>query len=228
MIITIDDREQQRIDSAVDYYESKEGFKYNLNLFVEELIYGDYVFKDNDITVAFEFKTIDDYINSLADYRVFNQAINQSNNFDYHFVIIVGTDKEKQNRIKSKKNYTGNYMTNKQYYGGFASLVNFTSIIQVPNDNTAFMVMLQFAEKCCSLKPVVKRYPKSRGSPAYRLLNNNVHRVGGKTADRICKELKLVSIADVFQLSKADLVKVEGIGDKTAENILKQLKNEFS
>ena len=226
MKIFIDDREQKRIKSALKYYVD-EGFHVGEDLYVMELPVGDYIFTDNKIQVAFEYKTIEDYIASLNDYRVFNQAINQSNNFDYHFVIIVGTDKEKTEVIKSKKKYTGSYVTNKQYYGGLASLVNFTSILQVPNEKLAFMLMLQVAVKCCDLKPVLKRFQKSRGSPALRLLTNNVAGIGYITAERICKELGLVSVADVLNVSKADLVGVDGVGGVTAVKILKQLHNEF-
>ena len=229
MKIFIDDREkQERKSQAVAYYSDQENFQYGKDLMVSELLYGDYVFTgDNGITVAFEYKTIEDYMASLGDNRVFNQALNQSNNFDYHFVIIVGTDKEKQELIKEKERYTGKYMNNEQFYGGFASLLNFTSVIQVPNDKLAFMVMLSIARKCVDDKPVLKRFNKSRGSPALRLLHNNVHRVGYKTAERICEVLDLVTVDDVLGLGVDDLVRVDGIGVKTAESILNQLSREF-
>ena len=221
--IKIDDREKDRIEQAVDFYE-----ELGYSVEVEELLYGDYIFSDNGITVAFEYKTIEDYIHSLADYRVFNQAINQSNNFDYHFVIIVGTEKEKQEVIKENKRYTGEYVTNKQYYGGFASLVNFSSILQAPNTKTAFLIMERVALKCTDLKPVVKRFKKSKGTPAFRLLNNNVNRVGFITAKNICKTLNLKTVKDVFNVTKEDLISVKGVGVATADKILEQLGNEFN
>ena len=229
MKIFIDDREkQERKTKAVAYYLGEdENFQYGKNLNVSELLYGDYVFTENNITVAFEYKTIEDSMSSLGDNRVFNQALNQSNNFDYHFVIIVGTDKEKQELIKEKERYTGKYMSNEQFYGGFASLLNFTSVIQVPNDIVAFMVMLRIARKCVDDKPILKRFNKSRGSPALRLLANNVHRVGYKTAERICECLDLVTVDDVLGLGVDDLVKVDGVGEVKANSILEQLKREF-
>ena len=224
--VSIDDREQERGFRAFQYYRD------NTELLPksEELVYGDFVFTDDTsgISVAFEYKTLEDFIASIYDNRVFNQALNQSNEFDYHFVIVVGTDKEKQELIRDKQRYTGEYMTNKQFYGAYASLLNITSLIQVPNEKTAFLCMERVAIKCCDLKPVLKRYNKSRGTPALRLLANNVSRVGDKTAEKICNSLKLETIDDVLNLTVEDLVKVNGVGEKTAESILSQLNHEFS
>ena len=224
--IGIDDREQSRGKRAQEYYNTIEDY----DAVITKLTYGDFVFTNTtkELTVAFEYKTLEDYISSIHDNRVFNQALNQSDNFDYHFVIVVGTDKQKQEIIKDKKQHTGNYMTNKQFYGTYASLVNVTSLIQVPTEKLAFMVMGQVAEKCLNDKPVVKRFRKSRGSPAFRLLNNNVNGIGFKTAELICDELDLVCIEDVFGLSVVDLVEIKGIGEKTAVSILEQLKREFN
>lgn len=230
MQVCIDDREHQdRIKRAVDYYRQQKNDDGKYQVYVSELRYGDYVFHDTwtNIDVAFEYKTIDDFISSIQDHRVFNQALNQSNNFDYHFVIVVGTDKEKTEVISEKQHYTGRYVTNEQFYGAYASLVNVTSLIQVPSEKIAFMVMNKVALKCCSDKPVVKRFTKSRGSPAFRLLNNNVERIGYIKAENICNNLNLETIEDVFNVTYNDLVGVEGIGKITARSVLEQLRREF-
>ena len=219
----IDDREQSRGIRALNYFK-KDGFKVEMR----ELLYGDFVFKSDGITVAFEYKTMEDFIGSVGDGRVFNQALNQSNEFDYHFVIVVGTDQEKSDTIREKQKYTGVYMTNKQFYGSLASICNISSLVQVPNEKSAFLCMEKFAEHCCNLKPVLKRFKKSRGSPALRLLANNVAGVGYVTAQNICDDLGLVTVEDVFGLTVDDLVGIKGVGVLTANNILKQLKNEFN
>ena len=219
--VWIDDREQTRVKPAYNFFNELEDYK----VYIMELPIGDYVFKgDNGITVAFEYKTIEDYISSLKDNRVFNQALDQSNNFDYHFIIVVGTETERAMAFKDDKLYTGRYMTLKEYYGSFGSLLNVTSIIQVPNRNHAFQCMESTARHCIDTKPVLKRFPKSRGTPAVRLLANNVEKVGYKTAEKICNKLCLKSINDVLCLDFDDLVSVEGIGDRKADLILEQLK----
>lgn len=220
----IDDREQSRVKPAYDFFTSCE-----YNVFVMELPVGDYVFTDTDtgLSVAFEYKTIADYLDSIVDNRVFNQALEQSDNFDYHFVIIVGTYNELNRLIRERKQYTGRYMSLKEYYGTFGSLLNVTSILQVPNMNHGFQLMESTARHCLSLKPVLKRYRKSRGSPALRLLANNVNGIGYSTAELICRNLGLESVADVLKLSKDDLLSVKGIGEVKADNILRQVHGEF-
>lgn len=224
MIILIDDREVDRISPATAYFE-----KLGHEVAVKELIYGDYIFVDEESKqkVAFEYKSVEDYISSLTDYRVFNQALNQSNEFDWHFVIIVGTDEEKDMAIREKGRYSGRYMSNEQFYGGFASLVEVTSIIQTPNQDIAFMTMEKIATKCLRDKPVLKRFQKSRGTPALRLLTNNVNRVGYITAQKICDKLDLETVEDVLNLTVSKLTEVDGVGVKTARNIMIQLKKEF-
>lgn len=225
----IDDREQSRVKPAYNFFKNANKNKHNLEqyqVYVLELPIGDYVFKgDNGITVAFEYKTIEDYLGSLSDNRVFNQALDQSNNFDYHFIIVVGTPDELNTLIREKQSYTGRYMTLREYYGSFGSLLNVTSIIQVPNQNHAFQCMESTARHCIDTKPVLKRFPKSRGTPALRLLANNVEKVGYKTAEKICDKLHLLTIDDVLGLKKERLVEVDGIGDRKADIILKQLKD---
>lgn len=65
----IDDREQSRVKPAFQFFNELDDY----TTYIMELPIGDYVFKgDNGITVAFEYKTIEDYLGSLADNRVFN------------------------------------------------------------------------------------------------------------------------------------------------------------
>ena len=56
MKVTIDNREQSRIKSATKYYKEQ-----GLEVSVEELEIGDYIFSDGNNEVVFEFKLISDY-----------------------------------------------------------------------------------------------------------------------------------------------------------------------
>ena len=84
MKITIDSREKDRIQSATEYYTQQ-----GLEVEVKEEQISDYIFNDK---VVFEFKTIPDFVSSIQSGRVFNQAINQAENYDYHYVIIQGDE----------------------------------------------------------------------------------------------------------------------------------------
>ena len=75
--VTIDTREQNRIQSAKTYYE-----KQGLDVEVAELPIGDYIFTNETDSVVFEFKLISDFVSSIQSGRVFNQAINQTEIFD--------------------------------------------------------------------------------------------------------------------------------------------------
>lgn len=221
MKIFIDDREKDRVKTAKQYYH-----KYNP--IIVELPVGDYVFHNNNISVVFEYKTVADFISSVNDNRVFNQALQQTAEFDYHFVIIVGNEKS---LIKAKdKLYrmTKQNFTNSQWNGAIASLVEFTSVLTAKTESLAFDLMERIALKCTRDKPVIKRFPKSKGSPAYRFLCNNVNGIADKTAEKICNDLNLWSIGDVLSLNVETLCKVNGIGKRKAQSILKQVLEEYS
>lgn len=88
----IDTREKDRIKSASKYY-TKQG----LEVEVSELEVGDYIFTDGNDSVVFEFKTIADFVSSIQDRRVFNQAISQAEEFNHHFVVIQGDESTEPN-----------------------------------------------------------------------------------------------------------------------------------
>lgn len=223
MIVTIDNREKERAKRGLQYYTSM-GYETS----IVERTYGDFGFSDNGIEVVVEYKTIADFINSIQDKRVFNQALNQSNHYDYHFVVIVGNEKDYAKAKREHYFHTGHSIANEDLNGAIASLVNFTSVLQVKTEPLAFDLMERIGLKCTRDKPIIHRYNKSRGSPAYRLLVHTVNRLGEKTASRICDELSLDSADSVFKITKKDLLSVDGIGVKRADNILSQLKSEYS
>ena len=83
MKVFIDSRETDRIKPAMFH------FSLNNDISVEELETGDYIFEEDGKQVVFEYKTMSDFINSVSEGRVFNQAIDQQNQFDHHFVILL-------------------------------------------------------------------------------------------------------------------------------------------
>ena len=219
----IDSRETKRLAEAEKYFKN-----HGFNTEVKELIVGDYVFIFNDVKVIFEYKTIEDFIDSIEDNRVFNQALNQSNKYDFHFVVIVGSDNDYETAIIKHTRHTKHYIGLTNINGSIASLVEFTSILQVKSQDLAFDLMERVAIKCLRDKPIIHRFPKSRGSPAYRFLVNNVNGIADKTAKNICEDLDLWSLLDVLELNVNDLIKVRGIGRKKAENILLQIVGMYS
>lgn len=222
MKVTIDTRETDRIRPAMFY------FSINNNVSVQELETGDFLFEDGEKQAVFEYKTMADFINSVTEGRVFNQAIDQQREFMNHFVIVEGTDEDRKTVTNELYYSTGLTFTKKQFYGAITRLNTFTTVIRVPNRKTAFEVMEQQAKKCFDEKAIAKVFPKSEGNSAFRFLCYCCQGVGPVTAEKIVEELKLKNLEDVMNLTKTDLMKINRIGDATASSILEQVRMDCS
>ena len=222
MNVTIDTRETDRIRPAMFY------FSINNNVSVQELETGDFLFEDGEKQAVFEYKTMADFINSVTEGRVFNQAIDQQREFMNHFVIVEGTEEDRKTVTDELYYSTGLTFTKKQFYGAITRLNTFTTVIRVPNRKTAFEVMEQQAKKCFDEKAIAKVFPKSEGNSAFRFLCYCCQGVGPVTAEKIVEELKLKNLEDVMNLTKTDLMKINRIGDATASSILEQVRLDCS
>ena len=222
MKVIIDSKEQDRIRPAMFY------FSINNNVSVQELETGDYIFEENGKKAVFEYKTMPDFINSVTEGRVFNQAIDQQREFKNHFVIIEGTDDDRKQLCEEKYYATGVSFSKAQFYGAIARLNTFTTVLRVPNRKTAFEVMEQQARKCFDDKAIAKTFPKSEGNAAFRYLCYCCQGVGSKTAEKIVGELKLNNLEDIISLKKDDLMSIHRIGESTATTILEQVREDCS
>ena len=210
MSVVVDFREQSRIKEARDYYG---------DITVSELDTGDFLF---DEEVVFEYKTFKDFVASIFDGRVFNQAVNQFLEYKYHFVVLeLGEDFNLEDSLNEQE------VTKKQYYGAIARLNTYTTVLPVCGDSKeCFQVMGVQARKCLEDKPLVKHYNIKTGNSALNYLCNNVQRVSLVKAEAITDGLELETLEDLLGLTKESLVSVEGVGLKTAESILKQIRRD--
>ncbi len=222
MKVFIDTRETDRIKPALFHFSVKNSVS------VEELDIGDYIFEEDEKQVVFEYKTMSDFINSVTEGRVFNQAIDQQSQFLYHFVIIEGTDEEMQKICSDRYYSTGVSFSKAQFYGAIARLNTFTTVIRAPNRKTAFDIMEVQSKKCFDDKAVAKSFPKSEGNAAFRYLCYCCNRIGSKTAELIVDELSLNNLEDIIALKKDELTNIYGIGDSTADTILEQVRKDCS
>ena len=216
MNITIDTREQNRIETATQYYESQ-----GHNVTIKELPIGDYIFQDK---VVFEYKTIPDFITSIQDGRVFNQAINMSENYDYHYIIIQGDEHTRSRSIGMSKNYIPVNIT--QYLGAIASLNRFTTVIESYNPivEEAYYRMLVTAKKALQDKPIVKKFPRKDKNVCFNWLCYCNYGINAKKATAIVETLELHTLSDLQNLTKEQLLSVDGIGEKNAIRILEAIK----
>ena len=215
MKVTIDSREQDRIQSATEYY-TQQGLEINV---AEEQI-GDYIFNNK---VVFEFKTISDFVSSIQSGRVFNQAINQSEEYDYHFVVIQGDEHSRAKAIAMSKHYTE--VSYFQYLGAIASLNRYTTVIESysPFIQEAYYRMLITAKKCLSDKPIVKKFNRKDKNTAFNFLCYCIYGINSKKAKAIVDHYNLKSLTDLMNLTVEDLCLIEGVGEKTANNIIEAI-----
>lgn len=211
MIVKIDAREQDRVQTATKYYE-----KQGLEVEVCELQVGDYLF---DNKVCFELKMMNDFIKSIQDHRVFNQSIDMAENYDYNFVIIVGDESSRAKYLAITRNYR--QVTVHQYLGAIASINRYVTVIESYSDfiEEAYYRMYVQAKKCLGNKPIVKKFPRKDKNPVLNFLCHDIYGINYKTAKPIVDTYNLKSIDDLKQLSIDDLCLVEGIGKNLATRI---------
>lgn len=218
MLVEIDNREKHsRIENAKEYYSSL-----NDEVIIKELPFGDYIF---DKQVVVEYKTLQDFVKSVQSQRVFNQAIDQSTVFKYHFVIIVSTERERRGYFNKLK-HTGNsklYFDEYKYIGAIARLNTFTTVIQANNEYEAFTFMRSQARKCLDNKHIVKRLEQKTDNPCFNFLMNIKH-ISDVKAELIVKELELETLTDLLEITNNDLQAINGIGSSTAGIIMKSIR----
>ena len=219
MKVQISDKEQNRIPQAEQYFQ-----ELGLETEVTNLKYGDYVF---DNKVAFEYKTMNDFIASIQDKRVFNESINQAENFNWHYVLIHGNEHDRTKCLAMSKNYIP--VSIFQFHGAIASINRYSTVIECysPFINEAFYKMFIQAKKDLSDKPIVMKFSKKDKNAAFNYLTYCIYGINYKKAQLIVNTYQLESLTDLFQLTKEDLCLIDGIGEKTAENIITSIHGEL-
>ena len=215
MKVQISDKEQSRIKQAERYFT-----ELGCETEVTNLQYGDYVF---DNKVALEYKTMADFIASIQDKRVFNEAINQAENFDWHYVLIHGNEHDRTKCIAMTKNYIPVNLF--QFHGAIASINRYSTVIECysPFINEAFYKMYIQAKKDLSTKPIIKKFPRKDKNTAFNFLCYSIYGINWKKAKLITDTYQLQSLTDLMELTIDDLTILEGIGKKTATNIIEAI-----
>ena len=220
MKILIDSREKERKGRAEIFYSGK-----GHEACVDALDVGDYIFNDQ---VVFEYKEIGDFMSSILNESLFNEAANQSLKYPFHYVIIVGEMKQfvKNNWAYNKSRWNGDYpkyiMSNySRYYGALRRLRTFTTPIEVSDEKQAFYEMLLQSIKCLDGKSryysnVVRR---ADVQDAVDVLLTSCKGISIKKAEAIRKTHTISNIYDLMNLTVNNFEEVEGIGEKTSNNI---------
>lgn len=220
MNILIDSREKARKIRAADFYAGK-----GHSSTIKSLDVGDYVFSDQ---VVFEYKEIGDFMSSVLNESLFNEAMNQALEYDFHYVIVQGNlrswldDNWKYVNAKWRNRYDKYLHANLgRYFGALRRLRTFTTPILVVREEQAFDEMLLQAIKCLDGK--TKFYSNvTRPVPSQDptdILLSSCRGVSSKKAEAIRKHHSLNTVYDLMKLTVNDLKEVDSIGDKTATNI---------
>lgn len=220
MDIIIDTRERGRVDRAKEHYTNK-GHKVT----VRKLDVGDYLFNDK---VVFEYKRIDDFMNSIKNKSLFNEAANQSLQYPYHYVIIVGDLYDYLNSSWDyvKSSWDGGYekyvVSNKfRFDGALRRLRSFTCTIECGTESVAFDEMLLQASKCCDGKSRyytnVSRMVQSQD--AVDVILCSAKNISIKKCRNIRDTYNVGSLEDLLSLSLEDFCNVKGIGESTSKSL---------
>ena len=220
MNILIDSREKQRKIRAADFYAEK-----GHSSTIKSLDVGDYVFSDQ---VVFEYKEIGDFMSSVLNESVFNEAANQAQEYPYHYVMVQGDlrgwldDNWKYVNTKWKNRYDKYLHTNLgRYFGALRRLRTFTTPILVVKEVQAFDEMLLQAIKCLDGK--TKFYsnvtrPVPSQDPVDVLLTSTKN-ISIKKAEAIRKHHTINNVYDLMSLTVNDFKLVDGIGEKSANSV---------
>lgn len=237
MNIKVDNREDKnRIKSCVKFYT---GEKYNAkkrmhlgngnSVFVEQLTVGDYIFDDK---VCFEYKTASDFIGSVMNGRVFKQA-RYIQQYPFSYVIIVGNVAKEINSRNEWKYWSSRgrlkTFTVNQALGAIARLAKEGKVLQCDNQQQAFYLMQKTAVKCLEDSKV-----KGIDKPSFKLTDpiasflgciyiNDTSRLPMKQAVLIREHCHLESLSDLLDVTYDDLIKIKGVGKKTAEAVLEAI-----
>lgn len=220
MKVCIDSREKGRKERANIFYSGK-GHETS----VEMLDVGDYLFDDR---VVFEYKEIGDFMSSVLNESLFNEAANQSLRYPYHYVIVVGDVKDyvKSRWGFSKSKWHGDYpkyilRNYSRYYGALRRLRTFTCPIECFDEKQAFYEMLLQSIKCLDGKSKfysnVTRQVESQ-DPVDTLLTS-CKGISIKKAEAIRKHHTINTVYDLMNLTVDDFKAVDMMGEKSSNNV---------
>lgn len=233
--IIIDSNEKTRGINAYNYYID------TYELHVEPLEYGDFLFKTNDgKQVIFEYKTCEDFINSMSNKSLFQELANQTINYEHSYLVICGNFKETYDYLYfNVPYYRYKYKTvrlienrlNNQVNGALARIyAMYIPIIFVNTEEEAFEKMLKISSKIADTKKyggVVRPVPKKEleENPTNVFLTG-IKGIGKKKSKNITNELDINCLDDLCKAKPSDFLSVDRVTEKNVRELWKKIHNE--
>ena len=219
--ITIDTREKQRGKNIQQHLTTEK-----IPTTIATLEYGDYLINEK---VVFEYKTWADFINTTQDQTLFNEIYNQSRDYPYSYLIIVG-NKEKELKEQYYKNpqYRRTHPRYNTYMGWVTSLIKGSirrcrvvcNVITCKTEKEATYEMIKQAEKCLDNKAyggLVRPKQQYNMNPCKHSLMS-IKGVGDKTSENIIKTFQLKCWNDLNTIKFKELCEVKGVNESIAQN----------
>lgn len=185
---------------------------------VEQLRVGDFVLSKR---VCVEYKTTNDFVDSLLDGRLFPQLKAMKENFDRPLLIIEGTDS-----IYSQRNIHPNAIR-----GMIATiLIDFAiPVFQSKDKKETAALMKQIIKREQDESPKLEQVHSSKTCASLKQIQeyivSSLPNVGPTLAPVLLK--KFGSIENVLKASEEELVKIPQIGDKKAKEIQRVLSSKY-
>lgn len=214
--------ENSRAMRARKYYTSIPN--YFTHIF--NLDYGDYLFQNKaGVKVCFEYKTCEDYLNSLFNGSLFEETSNMSAEYVYNYLILVGD--MRIHLLNNKDFYADVNKTYRSFEGSLRRLRTYCNVIFVADEKSAFEEMSLQSQKCFKFKKYggSKRGLKSVDVVDYTL--SGCAGISNKLIENIREQMPEVrSLSDLLNCSVEDFKQVSLIGEKKARNIYEWLHQE--
>lgn len=202
---------QETRNGLIDFIDKK------IDLKIEKLKVGDFIISKD---VIVERKTVDDFVSSLIDGRLFNQAKNMRENYPFPIFIIEGDfDGFFSRNISSKAVWSSLISLILNY----DSKLLFTSSLK---ETAEVLELLAKKEQLHEKKEIVLRNKlrKLTLKEQQQFLLEGLPGIGPKLAKNLLNTFKTPQ--KVINASFDELVKVEKIGPKKGKLILKILRQE--
>ena len=217
--LCVDDREDGKIFKILESNKMKEyinKLKIDVTIKRERLLVGDFNVKigGEDIkSICIERKAFKDFISSMRKKRLYEQMLNMEENFDINYLLISGNIKDIA--FDPHVHYTTN-----EFIGSVSAILSRFNVkpFIVNNDTQLLKLVLKIVEKNMVSKSIsiIRRIPRTTKDVRVAVLSC-VPKVGVEKAKKI---LEKYSLSDMFDITEEDLMEIDGIGDKIAENIV--------
>jgi ERCC4-type nuclease len=189
---------------------------------------GDYVLHVEP-SICFEAKSIQDFLNSIRNKRMFNQISNMEDAYDKNIILIHGPledavkylENVEYNNIRWKNKLKG------MICGAIASINLHTTskCLWVPSVDEAAHIVIASCTQVNKPLILTKQLPKKTRSEDVRVdVLVGIDGVSEKKARDLLKMFG--SIEEISSISIEDIIKIKGIGKVTAGNIIKTLTSE--